>query len=77
MSTTMDEAQARIDLAAAFRWAARWDMHESIANHFSLALDASGTQFLLNPAGSHRRSHPSNRHLNQHICRHIDQSKQV
>ena len=45
--------QARIDLAAAFRWAARWDMHESIANHFSLAVSEGGKQFLLNPVGSH------------------------
>ena len=43
----------RTDLAAAFRWAARLNMHESIANHFSLATDGSGTQFLLNPVGSH------------------------
>ena len=43
----------RQDLAAAFRWAARLDMHESIANHFSVATDASGTQFLLNPVGAH------------------------
>lgn len=28
-------------------------MHESIANHFSVATNASGTQFLLNPVGSH------------------------
>ena len=45
--------QERIDLAAAFRWAARWDMHESIANHFSLAVSEGGKQFLLNPVGSH------------------------
>jgi len=45
--------QARIDLAAAFRWAARWDMHESVANHFSLAVAEDGGQFLLNPVGSH------------------------
>jgi len=43
----------RQDLAAAFRWAARLNMHESIANHFSVATDDSGTQFLLNPVGSH------------------------
>ena len=47
------EAQARIDLAAAFRWAARLDMHESIANHFSVALSDDGKQFLLNPVGRH------------------------
>ena len=43
----------RQDLAAAFRWAARWNMHESIANHFSVATDGTGAQFLLNPMGSH------------------------
>lgn len=53
MTATPHEQQARTDLAAAFRFAARWDMHESIANHFSLALDTQGAQFLLNPAGSH------------------------
>ena len=43
----------RQDLAAAFRWAARLDMHESIANHFSAATNDSGSQFLLNPVGAH------------------------
>ena len=44
---------ARTDLAAAFRWAARLDMHESIANHFSVAVSEDGSQFLLNPVGRH------------------------
>lgn len=48
-----DEASLRIDLAAAFRWAARLNLHESIANHFSVALSDSGRQFLLNPVGKH------------------------
>ena len=43
----------RQDLAAAFRWAARLNMHESIANHFSVATDDTGRQFLLNPVGAH------------------------
>lgn len=43
----------RQDLAAAFRWAARLDMHESIANHFSVATDGTGREFLLNPMGAH------------------------
>ena len=43
----------RQDLAAAFRWAARLNMHESIANHFSVATDDSGREFLLNPMGAH------------------------
>ena len=47
------EQPARIDLAAAFRWAARLNLHEAIANHFSVALSDDGRQFLLNPNGSH------------------------
>lgn len=53
MTPTDPHAQARIDLAAAFRWAARLNMHESIANHFSVAVSGDGRQFLLNPVGSH------------------------
>ena len=53
MTEPSHETTARVDLAAAFRWAARWDMHESIANHFSVALRDDGAEFLLNPAGSH------------------------
>lgn len=44
---------ARSDLAAAFRWTARLNMHESVANHFSLAVDAEGRRFLVNPNGRH------------------------
>lgn len=43
----------RADLAAAFRWAARLDMHEGIANHFSLAVSDDGAEFLINPYGRH------------------------
>jgi ribulose-5-phosphate 4-epimerase/fuculose-1-phosphate aldolase len=43
--------QARIDLAAAFRLAARLGMHEGICNHFSVMLP--GRRFLLNPKGAH------------------------
>jgi len=50
---SMLHAQARIDLAAAFRWAARLNFHESIANHFSVAVSTDGKQFLLNPVGRH------------------------
>ncbi|QBY01974.1 hypothetical protein E2K80_15590 [Rhodophyticola sp. CCM32] len=45
----MTHLTARQDLAAAFRWTAREDMHEAIANHFSLAVNADGTEFLINP----------------------------
>ncbi|PJE37503.1 hypothetical protein CVM52_06425 [Pseudooceanicola lipolyticus] len=45
--------QERSDLAAAFRWTARLNMHEAVANHFSLAVNAEGTQFLINPNQVH------------------------
>ncbi|MGB0410663.1 MAG: class II aldolase and adducin N-terminal domain-containing protein [Pikeienuella sp.] len=38
----------RVDLAAAFRWTARLNMHEAVANHFSLAVNDDGTEFLMN-----------------------------
>ncbi len=43
----------RVDLAASFRWTARLNMHEGVANHFSLAVNDSGTQFLMNPNQAH------------------------
>ena len=52
-STSSAEAQGRIDLAAAFRWAVRLNWHESIANHFSVAVSDDGSRFLLNPNGRH------------------------
>ena len=48
-----DLAEMRCDLAASFRWFARLGMHESVANHFSLAIDAGGESFLMNPRGMH------------------------
>ncbi len=39
----------RVDMAAAFRWTARLNMHEAVANHFSLAVNRDGSQFLMNP----------------------------
>lgn len=47
------ERQARIDLAAAFRLAARFGWHEAVANHFSLCLPGSTTRFLINPRWKH------------------------
>jgi ribulose-5-phosphate 4-epimerase/fuculose-1-phosphate aldolase len=44
---------ARTDLAAAFRWFARLGMHESVANHLSVAVSPDGAQFLINPRGRH------------------------
>ncbi|MCA1774180.1 MAG: class II aldolase and adducin N-terminal domain-containing protein [Loktanella sp.] len=43
----------RVDLAAAFRWTARLNMHEGVANHFSLAINDDGTRFLMNPNQMH------------------------
>ncbi len=45
--------QYRIDLAAAFRWAARLNYHEGVANHFSIAVNDDGSQFLINPNQRH------------------------
>lgn len=54
MSETLSsETRTRVDLAAAFRWAARLGMHESIANHFSATVSDDGKRFLLNPVGAH------------------------
>lgn len=50
---TATEASLRNDLAAAFRWTARLNLHEATANHFSLALDAAGSEFLMNPNMAH------------------------
>lgn len=47
--------QARIDLAAALRWAERLGLHEGIDNHFSCAVDPAGRRFLVNPLGVHWR----------------------
>lgn len=49
----MEFWQQRVDLAAAFRWTARLNMHEAVANHFSLAVDDAGTRFLMNPNQMH------------------------
>ena len=49
----MDHWQERVDMAAAFRWTARLNMHEGVANHFSLAVNDDGTQFLMNPNQVH------------------------
>lgn len=51
--TNMDHWDARADLAATFQWAARLDLHEAVANHFSLAVNEDGTHFLINPNQVH------------------------
>ena len=45
--------QERVDLAATFRWTARLNLHEGVANHFSFAVNERGTQFLMNPNQMH------------------------
>ena len=51
----MDHWQQRVDLAAAFRWTERLKMHEAVSNHFSMAVNDEGTQFLMNPNQVHFR----------------------
>lgn len=48
-SNQAETQQARIDLAAAFRWTARLGMHEGVCNHFTAMLP--GRRFLINPKG--------------------------
>lgn len=49
-----DTLQAlRVDLAAAFRLAVRFDWHESVGNHFSAAVSGDGRRFLMNPKWRH------------------------
>lgn len=43
----------RVDLAAAFRWTVELGLHEAISNHFSLAVNADGSRFLINPNARH------------------------
>ena len=43
----------RVDLTAALRWCARLNMHEAVANHFSLAVSDDGAKFLINPNARH------------------------
>jgi len=40
-------------MAAALRWTVRHNMHEGVANHFSLAIDDTGKRFLINPNMRH------------------------
>ncbi|MEP4194527.1 MAG: class II aldolase and adducin N-terminal domain-containing protein [Aliishimia sp.] len=49
----MDHWQERVDLAAAFRWTERLNMHEAVANHFSLSVNDDGSKFLMNPNQKH------------------------
>ena len=53
LKPNMDHWTERVDLAAAFRWTARLNMHEAVSNHFSMAVNEDGTQFLMNPNQMH------------------------
>lgn len=54
-SNDAETQQARIDLAAAFRMAARLGMHEGVCNHFTVMLPGTkdSRHFLINPKGVH------------------------
>ena len=51
-------SQARVDLSAALRWAARLGLSEGVDNHFSMTVpgpdgEIQGDRFLINPYGWH------------------------
>ena len=49
----MNKLEILNDLAAVFRWTARLNMHEGIANHFSVCLPDSNADFYVNGSGMH------------------------
>jgi ribulose-5-phosphate 4-epimerase/fuculose-1-phosphate aldolase len=49
----MEITELQRDLAATFRWTARLNMHEGVANHFSACVPGSSTDFYVNKAGLH------------------------
>ncbi len=56
--TQLAHAEMREDLACAFRWAVRLNLHEGVDNHFSAAVPSEdgamrGDRFLINPYGVH------------------------
>jgi ribulose-5-phosphate 4-epimerase/fuculose-1-phosphate aldolase len=53
MNPPIDEHEARIELAAAFRLAVMFDFHEGISNHFSMLIPGQEDRFLINPFGLH------------------------
>jgi ribulose-5-phosphate 4-epimerase/fuculose-1-phosphate aldolase len=53
MKARNPEAQARVDLTAALRWANRLGFGEGICNHFSLEIPGRAGHFLINPLGLH------------------------
>ncbi len=48
----MEITELQKDLAATFRWTARLNMHEGVANHFSACVPGS-SNFYVNKAGIH------------------------
>lgn len=53
MSYAEQQRQARLDLTAALRSAARLGLNEGVCNHFSLELPGEPDKFLINPQGLH------------------------
>lgn len=53
MARNSGEKEARLDLAAALRWAARLGLSEGVCNHFSCAVPGRPGEFLINPQGLH------------------------
>ena len=53
MKSSDQEQGARIDLAAALRWADRLGLGEGICNHFSIEIPGRPGHFLINPQGLH------------------------
>jgi ribulose-5-phosphate 4-epimerase/fuculose-1-phosphate aldolase len=53
MKAEKQELEARIDLAAALRWANRLGFGEGICNHFSMEVPGHAGHFLINPQGLH------------------------
>ena len=53
VSKKYDLRQARIDLVAALRTAARMGLNEGVCNHFSMEIPGAPDKFLINPQGFH------------------------
>jgi ribulose-5-phosphate 4-epimerase/fuculose-1-phosphate aldolase len=49
----MERSEILNDLAAVFRWTAKLNMHEGIANHFSVCMPGSNEDFYVNGTGMH------------------------
>ena len=49
----MERSEILNDLAAVFRWTARLNMHEGVANHFSVCDPESDGSFYVNGTGIH------------------------